>query len=43
MAVKIHAKHFVRDFIAAWTKVMELDRFDLNAKANNTRQAMAAE
>ncbi|KGQ20025.1 Catalase/hydroperoxidase HPI(I) [Lysobacter dokdonensis DS-58] len=22
-------KHFVQDFIAAWTKVMELDRFDL--------------
>ena len=20
---------FVRDFVAAWTKVMELDRFDL--------------
>ena len=21
---------FVRDFVAAWTKVMELDRFDLD-------------
>ncbi|MEX0846830.1 MAG: catalase-peroxidase, partial [Ilumatobacteraceae bacterium] len=21
--------HFVRDFVAAWTKVMNLDRFDL--------------
>jgi catalase-peroxidase len=21
--------HFVNDFVAAWTKVMELDRFDL--------------
>jgi catalase-peroxidase len=21
---------FVRDFVAAWTKVMNLDRFDLN-------------
>ena len=24
-------ERFVRDFIAAWTKVMQLDRFDLNA------------
>lgn len=23
------AKKFVNDFVAAWTKVMELDRFDL--------------
>jgi catalase-peroxidase len=22
-------KKFVKDFVAAWTKVMELDRFDL--------------
>jgi catalase-peroxidase len=22
-------KHFVDDFIAAWTKVMDLDRFDV--------------
>jgi catalase (peroxidase I) len=22
-------EHFVRDFIAAWKKVMDLDRFDL--------------
>jgi catalase-peroxidase len=25
---------FVRDFVAAWSKVMELDRFDLKAKNN---------
>ena len=24
-----NAGHFVRDFVAAWVKVMELDRFDL--------------
>jgi catalase (peroxidase I) len=24
------AQKFVDDFVAAWTKVMELDRFDLN-------------
>jgi catalase-peroxidase len=24
-------KYFVRDFVAAWTKVMENDRFDLAA------------
>jgi catalase-peroxidase len=29
---------FVKDFVAAWTKVMELDRFDL-ADASNTRRA----
>ena len=23
---------FVKDFVAAWTKVMNLDRFDLSAK-----------
>ena len=25
-----NAGKFVRDFVAAWTKVMELDRFDLH-------------
>jgi len=25
------AEKFVRDFVAAWTKVMNLDRFDLRA------------
>jgi catalase-peroxidase len=25
------ADKFVRDFVAAWTKVMDLDRFDLAA------------
>jgi catalase-peroxidase len=24
------AEKFVRDFVAAWTKVMNLDRFDLS-------------
>ncbi len=32
---------FVRDFVAAWNKVMNLDRFDLLAKARR-RQAAAA-
>jgi catalase-peroxidase len=29
---------FVRDFVAAWDKVMNLDRFDLIAKARTTRR-----
>ncbi|MBV9263501.1 MAG: catalase/peroxidase HPI [Candidatus Eremiobacteraeota bacterium] len=29
----IEADHFVRDFVAAWQKVMNLDRFDLAAAA----------
>ena len=29
----IENDHFVRDFVAAWEKVMELDRFDLAASA----------
>src|SRR5579883_599276 len=29
----IEADHFVRDFVAAWEKVMELDRFDLRVPA----------
>jgi catalase-peroxidase len=28
---------FVRDFVAAWDKVMNLDRFDLVAQRRNTR------
>jgi catalase-peroxidase len=28
---------FVRDFVAAWTKVMNLDRFDLAAQAAGSR------
>jgi catalase-peroxidase len=27
----IEKDHFVRDFVAAWEKVMNLDRFDLSA------------
>ena len=33
---------FVRDFVAAWTKVMNLDRFDLLAQARSTRAGGAA-
>jgi catalase-peroxidase len=33
---------FVRDFVAAWHKVMSLDRYDLLAKARSTRQRAAA-
>jgi catalase-peroxidase len=33
---------FVRDFVAAWTKVMNLDRFDLLAKARDARPRSAA-
>ena len=28
-----HAEKFARDFVAAWTKVMNADRFDLEAAA----------
>ena len=27
-------QEFVRDFVAAWAKVMNLDRFDLGARKN---------
>jgi catalase-peroxidase len=33
---------FVRDFVAAWNKVMNLDRYDLLAQARSTRQRPAA-
>jgi catalase-peroxidase len=33
---------FVRDFVAAWTKVMNLDRFDLLAQARNGKRAAAS-
>ncbi len=29
----LEADHFVRDFVAAWEKVMDLDRFDLKVTA----------
>ena len=32
---------FVRDFVAAWTKVMNLDRFDLGARAAPKRQMLS--
>jgi catalase-peroxidase len=32
----------VRDFVAAWNKVMNLDRFDLLAKARVRRERAAA-
>ena len=33
---------FVRDFVAAWDKVMNLDRYDLLAQARDGRQRAAA-
>jgi catalase-peroxidase len=33
---------FVRDFVAAWNKVMNLDRYDLLAPARGGRQRAAA-
>jgi catalase-peroxidase len=33
---------FVRDFVAAWDKVMNLDRFDLVAQAQSARSLVAA-
>ena len=33
---------FVDDFVAAWTKVMNLDRFDLNPSLRNERKGVAA-
>jgi catalase-peroxidase len=29
----LEGEHFVRDFVAAWEKVMDLDRFDLTVPA----------
>ena len=33
---------FVRDFVAAWSKVMNLDRYDLVAQGNGGRARAAA-
>jgi catalase-peroxidase len=33
---------FVRDFVAAWSKVMNLDRYDLLAQARDGRRPAAA-
>jgi catalase-peroxidase len=33
---------FVRDFVAAWNKVMNLDRYDLLVKARSQRKRAAA-
>ena len=33
---------FVRDFVAAWSKVMNLDRYDLLARGNGRRAGVAA-
>jgi catalase-peroxidase len=33
---------FVRDFVAAWNKVMNLDRFDLLAQRRDARSLAAA-
>jgi catalase-peroxidase len=35
-------KKFVRDFVAAWTKVMNLDRYDLLAQARSARPRAAS-
>src|SRR5437660_12551168 len=34
---------FVRDFVAAWSKVMNLDRYDLLAKAQGRRSASSCD
>jgi catalase-peroxidase len=33
---------FVRDFVAAWTKVMNLDRFDLGSQRSGASRPLAA-
>ena len=33
---------FMRDFVAAWNKVMNLDRYDLIAQRNGVRPLAAA-
>jgi catalase-peroxidase len=35
-------ERFVRDFVAAWNKVMNLDRFDLLARGNGRREVLAS-
>jgi catalase-peroxidase len=35
-------KKFVNDFVAAWTKVMNLDRFDLTTPANPAPKKVAS-
>ena len=34
---------FVRDFVAAWDKVMNLDRYDLLAQARGARTAAVSQ
>jgi hypothetical protein len=34
-------KRFVRDFVAAWTKVMTADRFDLDQTSVETARVVA--
>ena len=34
-------ERFVKDFVAAWTKVMNLDRFDLDSKARSGKKVAA--
>jgi catalase-peroxidase len=36
-------KRFMRDFVSAWVKVMELDRFDLVAQGDRTRRQDGSE
>jgi len=38
LGISRHEK-FVRDFVAAWNKVMNLDRYALLAQARNGRQS----
>ena len=38
-----HEEKFVRDFIAAWTKVMNADRFDLEQKSDSVQPVGIAE
>ena len=33
-AEKGHEEKFVRDFVSAWTKVMDADRFDIEDSGN---------
>ena len=35
-------ERFVRDFVAAWNKVMNLDRYDLPGRGNGQRAVAAA-
>ena len=38
-----HEEKFVRDFVAAWTKVMNADRFDVVQKSDSVQPIGVAE